>query len=122
MENIDELFTTRGAAEYLLVKPETVHTWVHRGVLNPLKLRGWSLRFKRFKTLLCSGAGLRVPTIHPELEASFQFALRQGAYRQCPRLCPIRPRRDRNTRLKHSDKTRTGFKKTRLVGGFWGCT
>ena len=47
MENVDELFTARGAAEYLLIKPETIHTWVHRGVLTPLKLRGWSLRFRK---------------------------------------------------------------------------
>ena len=48
MEDMDEqLFTTNGAAKYLVIKPETVHTWVHRGVLNPLKLRGWSLRFKK---------------------------------------------------------------------------
>lgn len=43
----EELFDTKGAAEYLLIEPQTVRAWVHRGILTPLKLRGWSLRFTK---------------------------------------------------------------------------
>lgn len=43
----EQLFTTNEAAKYLTIKPETIRAWVYRGSLVPLKLRGWSLRFKK---------------------------------------------------------------------------
>ncbi len=43
----EQLLTTNEAAKYLTIKPETIRAWVYRGSLVPLKLRGWSLRFRK---------------------------------------------------------------------------
>lgn len=42
----EKLYSTNDAANYLEIKPQTVRNWVYKGFLTPLKLRGWSLRFK----------------------------------------------------------------------------
>ena len=85
--NVEKLLTTKAVAEILLVKPDTLRTWLRTGKLKGVKVgnRLWRVRESELEVFLREGEGKwQVPEMDPEAFLREDEGFHAGPQRHSP--------------------------------------